>query len=108
MKVPGFFARSFLPVAIAVSTGLAVTAPRVAFAQGARFFRISGPTNTAILEFRLTGEMVWSNAQPGATYNVQIASTLAGGTNWVDFVQLPTSNAINTNRLVDFHPPTSM
>jgi len=52
--------------------------------------------------------MVWSIALPGATYIVQTVSSLPGGSNWVDYVQLPTTNAVNTNQLVDFNPPAGM
>jgi hypothetical protein len=55
-----------------------------AAAQGTRFFRISGPAATTITQFRPDGTMVWSNAQPGATYTVQTVTSLPGGTNWVD------------------------
>jgi formylglycine-generating enzyme required for sulfatase activity len=77
-------------------------------AQGSRFFRISGPAATTITAFRPDGTMVWSNAQPGATYIVQTVSSLTGGTNWVDYVQIPATNRVNTNLLVAFNPPAGM
>ena len=52
--------------------------------------------------------MVWSNAQVGATYTVQTATTPARDGNWVDYVQLPTTNGVNTNLLIDFNPPAGM
>ena len=79
-----------------------------AAAQEARFFRISGPTAITITSFRPDGTLVWGNAKPGATYTAQTASSLPGGTNWVDYVQLPVSQAVNTNKLVDFNPPSGM
>ena len=79
-----------------------------AAAQGAQFFRISGPTATTIASFRLDGTLVWSNAQPGATYTVQTVSSLLGGTTWVDYVQIPTTSGVNTNQLIDFNPPAGM
>ena len=79
-----------------------------AAAQGAQFFRISGPAATTITAFNPDGTMVWSNAQPGATYTVQTVSSLPGGTNWVDYVQIPATNVVNTNQLVDFNPPAGM
>ena len=79
-----------------------------AAAQGARFFRISGPTATTITEFRPDGTLVWNNAQPGATYTVQTVKSLPGGTNWVDYVQLPTTNGVNTNLIFAFNPPAGM
>jgi formylglycine-generating enzyme required for sulfatase activity len=74
----------------------------------AQVFRISGPTHTAITAFRPDGTMVWSNASPGATFTVQTAFSLAGGTNWVDYVQLSTTNGLNTNLIVAFNPPPGM
>jgi formylglycine-generating enzyme required for sulfatase activity len=79
-----------------------------ATAQETRFFRLSGPTITTITAWRLDGTIVWSNAAPGATYTFQIASFLAGGTNWVDYVQIPVTQAVNTNLLVAFNPPAGM
>jgi formylglycine-generating enzyme required for sulfatase activity len=92
-----------LSVALAVLLGI-----QQATAQTARFFRIVGPTNTAIIAFRPDGSLVWSNAQPGAIYTVQTVSLLPGGTNWVDYLQLPATNTINTNLLVAFNPPAGM
>jgi formylglycine-generating enzyme required for sulfatase activity len=89
--------------------GLALMAGvRQAAAQGAQFFRISGPATTKITEFRNDGTMVWSNAQPGATFMVQTVSLIPGGSNWVDYVQIPTTNAVNTNLLMAFNPPAGM
>ena len=89
--------------------GLALIASvHQAIGQGTKFFRISGPAATTITAFEPDGIMVWSNAQPGSTYTVQTAASLAGGTNWVDYVQLPTSNSVNTNQIIDFNPPTGM
>ena len=79
-----------------------------AAAQGTKFFRIYGPAPTAITAFGPDGNLVWSNAQPGATYTVQTLSSLPGGTNWVDYVQLPTTNPVQTNQLVAFDPPAGM
>ena len=67
-----------------------------AAAQGARFFRISGPAATTIMSFNPDGTIVWSNAQPG-TYTIQTVSSLDGGSNWVDYVQIPVINSVNTN-----------
>ncbi len=72
-----------------------------AAAQGARFFRISGPATTAISAFRPDGTMVWSNAQPATNYTIQTISSLSDGSNWVDYVQLLATNDINTNLLID-------
>src|ERR1041384_1210389 len=79
-----------------------------AAAQGTRFFRISGPAATTITEFRPDGTMVWSNAQPGATYTIQTVEFLPGGTNWADYLQIPTANAATTNLLIALSPPAGM
>jgi formylglycine-generating enzyme required for sulfatase activity len=79
-----------------------------AFAQGTQFFRIVGPTATAIAAFRPDGTLVWSNALAGTNYTVQTVTSLPGGTNWVDYVQIPAANNVNTNQLVAFNPPAGM
>jgi formylglycine-generating enzyme required for sulfatase activity len=79
-----------------------------ASAQETRFFRLVGPAATGITAFRPDGTLVWTNAQPGATYTVQTVQTLPGGTNWVDYIQVPTTNAVNTNLLFAFNPPAGM
>jgi formylglycine-generating enzyme required for sulfatase activity len=76
--------------------------------QGTRFFRISGPAATEITTFRSDGTLVWSNAQPGTTYTVQTVSSLPGGTNWIDYVQLPVTLTVNTNELFAINPPFGM
>jgi formylglycine-generating enzyme required for sulfatase activity len=76
--------------------------------QGAQFFRISGPAATTITAFNPDGTMIWSNAQPGTNYTVQTVSSLPGGTNWVDYLQIPAANGVNTNLLIDFNPPAGM
>ncbi|HEY5042113.1 MAG TPA: formylglycine-generating enzyme family protein [Verrucomicrobiae bacterium] len=79
-----------------------------AAAQVARFFRISGPAATTITAFRTDGTLVWSNALGGTNYTVQTATRLGGGVNWVDYVQLPITNAVNTNLLIAFNAPSGM
>lgn len=79
-----------------------------AASQGAQFFRISGPAATKLIAFRPDGSLVWTNALPNTNYTVQMATTLVGGTNWVDYVQLPVINRVNTNRVIDYHPPSGM
>jgi formylglycine-generating enzyme required for sulfatase activity len=84
------------------------TAIHQADAQSARYFRVSGPAATTITALRPDGTLVWSNALAGTNYTIQTVTSLPGGTNWVDYVQLPVTNDINTNRLMDFHPPSNM
>jgi formylglycine-generating enzyme required for sulfatase activity len=73
-----------------------------------QFFRLVGPTAVTITKFRADGTMFWSGATPGATYRVQVTTNLAGGGTWVDYVQLPVTNSINTNLIVSFNPPAGM
>ena len=77
-------------------------------AQGAKFFRISGPTATTITTFRADGTMVWSNAQPGAIYTVQTATSLPGETNWTGYVQFSAANVVNTDQLNAFNEIAGM
>jgi sulfatase modifying factor 1 len=77
-------------------------------AQTAQFFRIVGPAPVTILAFRADGMLVWSNALPGTNYTVQTVSSLPGSTNWVDYVQLPVTQAVNTNLIFAFKPPDGM
>jgi formylglycine-generating enzyme len=79
-----------------------------AAAQGTQFFRISGPAAATIIAFRPDGTLVWSNALAGTNYTVQTVTTLPGGTNWVDYVQLPVTQGVNTNQIVAFNPPVGM
>jgi formylglycine-generating enzyme required for sulfatase activity len=93
----------FLLIVLALIAGVHQSA-----AQGARFFRIAGPTATTITTFRADGTLVWSNALAGTNYTIQTVTSLPGGSNWVDYVQLPVTNSVNTNRLIDFNPPAGM
>ena len=77
-------------------------------AQSSQFFRILGPAATTITAFNPDGTLVWSNAQSGTNYTVQTVSSLPGGTNWVDYVQIPVTNSVNTNLLISFNPPVGM
>jgi hypothetical protein len=79
-----------------------------AAAQNARFFRIAGPTATTITAFNPDGTLVWSNAIAGSNYTVQTASCLPGGTNWVDYIQFPATQVVNTNLIVSFTAPAGM
>jgi formylglycine-generating enzyme required for sulfatase activity len=96
---------SLLPTAVA---GFLVAAAPSSRGQEARFFRLSGPAATTIIAFRPDGTITWSNGLPGATYTIQTVEFLPGGTNWTDYVQIPTANDVNTNLLVGFNPPAGM
>jgi formylglycine-generating enzyme required for sulfatase activity len=94
-------------VALALLAGI-----HQADAQGAQFFRISGPTATTVIAFNPDGTLVWSNGQSGATYTVQTVSSLPGGTNWVDYAQLTWHpgplGILLTNIIFGFKPPSGM
>jgi len=83
-----------------------------AVVQGAAqegFFRLSGPDPTRLITLRPDGCIVWSNANPAAAYyTVQTVSSLPPGSNWVDYIRLPPTNAINTNLVAVFQPPPGM
>ena len=79
-----------------------------AAAQNARFFRISGPAPSTITALRPDGTLVWSNALSGTNYTVQTDTSLPGGSNWVDYAQIPVTNGVNTNLLIAFNPPAGM
>jgi sulfatase modifying factor 1 len=85
---------------------LALTLAVSSRAEGARFFRISGPVATTITAFRADGTMVWTNTPTNTTFTVQTATSLLG--EWVDYVQIPVTNGVHTNRLIDFNPPPGM
>jgi len=92
-----------LPVVLTLLADVRSTA-----AQDARFFRISGPAATKIMALRSDGSLVWSNAVAGTVYTVQTLATLPGGTSWVDYVQLPVTNRVNTNQIISFNSPAGM
>ena len=92
----------------ALRIGLRALAFGAMTAQNAQFFRISGPTATTITVLNPDGTLVWSNALAGANYTVQTVTSLPGGSNWVDYVQLPVTQTVNTNLLIAFHPPSGM
>jgi formylglycine-generating enzyme required for sulfatase activity len=93
---------------LALSGLLAMLAGTNQAAAEARFFRIAGPAESSITEFRPDGTLVWTNALAGTNYTVQTVAAMPGGTNWVDYVQLPVTNHANTNWIVDFQPPAGM
>jgi len=81
----------------------------LAAAQGASFFRISGPAATAIIAFRPDGTLVWSNALTGTNYTIQTATSLAGGGNWVDYEKPgPPGTPITNTKIIDPNPPAGM
>jgi len=93
----------YLSIVMALLAGI-----HQATCQGTRLFRISGPGPTTVISFNPDGTLVWSNGLAGTNYTVQVATSLGGETNWVDYVQLPVSICVNTNLLVSFNPPDGM
>ena len=87
---------------------LALTFTSVLRADDARFFRIAGPVAITITAFSADGYVTWTNAPTNATFTVQTASSLVSPTNWVDYVQVPVTNAATTHQLYDPHTPTGM
>ena len=75
------------------------------------FFRISSPSNSVITGFDpVAGTISWSNDVAGVTNQLQRAYVLNGTSNWVDFVQLASTNgnATGTERIIDLDLPTNM
>jgi hypothetical protein len=52
--------------------------------------------------------LVWINAEPDTNYTMQTCTFFNGGSNWVDYVQIPVTNSISTNLLISFNPPAGM
>ena len=70
--------------------------------QSGAFFRLIAPTNTKITAFDSQGYMLWTNAATaGVTCTVQRAATLAGPSNWVDYVRIAVTNATMALRVHD-------
>jgi formylglycine-generating enzyme required for sulfatase activity len=97
---------SFIP-RIAILALLLLAFVHEANAQGARFFRISGPGQSSILAFRSDGALVWINALAG-TYTVQVSIAQPAGTNWVNYLQISATNGLNASQIVAFTSPASM
>jgi len=88
--------------------GLGLVLAGHAPAQTAQFLRMVGPTAVTITKFRPDAALVWSGATSGATYTVQVATTLTSGGNWVDYNQIVASSSVNTNPIFAFNPPAGM
>ena len=77
--------------------------------QTGTFFRIIAPTNTKITAFDSQGYLTWTNAATtGVQCTVQRATTLAGPSNWVDYVRHSATNATMSVRVHDPNPPAGM
>jgi formylglycine-generating enzyme required for sulfatase activity len=87
---------------------LTLTLPLSMRANDARFFRISGPVASTITGFSADGYVTWTNAPTNAFFTVQTTSSLFNETNWVDYIQVSTTNPVTTHRLYDPNPPMGM
>ena len=77
--------------------------------QAAGYFRIVSTTGAVITAFSADGSLVWTNAASvGVTCTVQRATTIAGPSNWVDYVQHEATNATMALRVHDANPPSGM
>jgi len=77
-------------------------------AEDARFFRVAGPVASTITAVSPDGYVTWSNAPINATFTVQTATSLSNPNNWVDYIQVPVTNLVTTQRLYDPNPPSGM
>ena len=91
-----------------LSGALVIACLLEAAAQDARFFRITGPVPTRITGITADGTVTWTNVATNATFTVQTATTLRGPANWVDYVQVPASNAATAFRLFSTNAPFGM
>lgn len=73
----------------------------------ARFFRMTGPVPSKITAFSPDGNISWTNTPTNAIFKVQAVTTL-GGSNWVDYAQIPVTNGFNTSKVIDPKPPVGM
>ena len=93
---------------------LAVTWGASTPADTARFFRITGPVPATITGFTADGYLTWTNLPTNATFTVQSTPSLLTqsnalmSSNWSDYVQIPATNAVTRQRLIDPHPPANM
>jgi len=87
---------------------LTFTALLASNGEDALFFRIAGPIATTITSFSAEGHVTWTNIPTNTTFTVQTTASLVSETNWVDYIQLPVTNAVTTNRLFDPNPPTGL
>jgi formylglycine-generating enzyme required for sulfatase activity len=96
-------------VSLAVRIGLSVlTLVTGVAAKDAHFFRIVGPVPTTITALGADGYVTWTNVPTNATFTVQTATSLMSASNWVDYVRVPATNGVTTNRIYDLNPPSGM
>ena len=91
-----------ITMVVLLSLAIAVTLQ----GEESRFFRVTGPVLTTITRFSADGYVTWTNEPTNGTFTIQTATSLVG--NWVDYVQIPITNGVNTNRIYDPNPPFGM
>lgn len=74
----------------------------------AQFFRIWGQAATTITALGPDGGLAWSNSQPGATITIQRCASLAGGDQWVNYLQIANAGSVGTNLLPGLNPTSGM
>lgn len=75
---------------------------------GVHYFRIIGPAATTITALGRDGTLVWSNPQPGGTFTILWSSSLAPGSQWTKYLQVPNANGVNSNQLPCLNPTGGM
>ena len=86
---------------------LLVAASR-AVADESGFFRIVGPTAAHITGLSPDGYLSWTNAGNTGIYTVQVARRIGASTNWVNYLQVPVTDAFTRCRIYDPSPPSGM
>jgi len=76
--------------------------------QARQYFRILGTNPTAITRIEASGFVTWSNATPGVTCIVEVASSLTESNAWRPYAQIPVTATVMRARLFDLHPPQGM
>jgi formylglycine-generating enzyme len=54
------------------------------------------------------GIVTWTNVATNATFTLQTTTILPGESNWVNYVQVPASNAVTVHHTFDPNPPSGM
>lgn len=93
---------------LALAVLLAVVLAIPGRADPTRFFRVAGPVPTTITAFSGDGFIMWTNVATNTTFTVQTATSLDGGTNWVDYIDVPATNAMTSEQLFAPNAPPGM
>jgi hypothetical protein len=75
-------------------------------AEDVEFFRLSAPSETAIVGFAGDGFMVWTNASPES--DATLERMCGAGAAWQEYVRIPVTGAQQTLRVFDPSPPPGM